>query len=81
MAAKEKKSTQFKCEKTKLKCCRLLFPDSDQHVSVNYLKYHIFAVGIQISTATEVKFFSLIQVLASEELTRKNLDVNDTESV
>ena len=36
---KGKKSTQFKCEKTKRKCCRLLFPDSDQHVSVNYLKY------------------------------------------
>ena len=36
---RKEKSTQFKCEKTKRKCCRILFPDSDQHVSVNYLKY------------------------------------------
>ena len=28
----------------------------------------------------QVKFFSLIQVFISEEFTRKNLDVHDTES-
>ena len=28
----------------------------------------------------QVKFFSLIQVFISEEFTRKNLDVDDTES-
>ena len=37
-------------------------------------------VSTQIPTATLVKLFSLIQVFVSEEFTRKNLDVDDTES-
>ena len=36
-------------------------------------------VGAQISTATYVKFFRLIQVSASEEFTRKYLDIDKTE--
>ena len=37
-------------------------------------------VSTQIPTATLVKLFSLILVFASEEFTRKNQDVDDTES-
>ena len=39
MAAKERKKAVDLSMSMQLKCCRLLFPGSGEHVSVNYLKH------------------------------------------